>query len=107
MPELPEVEALAHHLRENAVGRTIFRIDVASLSVLKTATPPWTEMHGREITGATRHGKHLDVVAGDLHLVVHLARAGWLRWSHRLPAAPLNPGKAPTSLPAHPAPAPG
>ncbi|WP_410637847.1 Fpg/Nei family DNA glycosylase [Amycolatopsis sp. lyj-346] len=101
MPELPEVEALAHHLRENAVGRTIFRIDVASLSVLKTARPPWTELHGREITGATRHGKHLDVVAGDLHLVVHLARAGWLRWSDGLAAAPLKPGKGPISLRVH------
>jgi formamidopyrimidine-DNA glycosylase len=101
MPELPEVEALAHHLREFAVGHTIFRIDVASLSVLKTATPPWTELHGREITGATRHGKHLDVVAGDLHLVVHLARAGWLRWSDALAPAPLKPGKGPISLRVH------
>ncbi|MFD2471598.1 Fpg/Nei family DNA glycosylase [Amycolatopsis silviterrae] len=101
MPELPEVEALAHHLREHAVGSTVFRIDVASLSVLKTAMPPYTELHGREITGATRHGKHLDVVLGDLHLVVHLARAGWLRWSDGLSPAPLKPGKGPISLRVH------
>jgi len=101
MPELPEVEALAHHLREHAVGKTVYRIDVASLSVLKTAVPPWTALHGREITGATRHGKHLDVVAGDLHLVVHLARAGWLRWSEGLSATPLKPGKGPISLRVH------
>ena len=101
MPELPEVEALAHHLREHAVGKTVYRIDVASLSVLKTAVPPWTDLHGREITGATRHGKHLDVVAGDLHLVVHLARAGWLRWSEGLSATPLKPGKGPISLRVH------
>jgi formamidopyrimidine-DNA glycosylase len=101
MPELPEVEALAHHLRENAVGSTVFRLDVASLSVLKTAIPPYTELHGREITDATRHGKHLDVVLGDLHLVVHLARAGWLRWSDGLSPAPLKPGKGPISLRVH------
>ncbi|WP_116206717.1 Fpg/Nei family DNA glycosylase [Amycolatopsis circi] len=101
MPELPEVEALAHHLREHAVGSTVFRLDVASLSVLKTAVPPYTELHGREITGATRHGKHLDVVLGDLHLVVHLARAGWLRWSDGLSPAPLKPGKGPISLRVH------
>ena len=101
MPELPEVEALAHHLREHAVGKTVYRIDVASLSVLKTAVPPWTALHGREITGATRHGKHLDLVAGDLHLVVHLARAGWLRWSEGLSATPLKPGKGPISLRVH------
>ncbi|MFD9892114.1 Fpg/Nei family DNA glycosylase [Amycolatopsis sp. NPDC059027] len=101
MPELPEVEALAHHLREHAVGATVFRLDVASLSVLKTATPPWTELHGKEVTGATRHGKHLDLVVGDLHLVVHLARAGWLRWSDALSPAPLKPGKGPISLRVH------
>ncbi|MCU1685571.1 MAG: endonuclease [Amycolatopsis sp.] len=101
MPELPEVEALAHHLREHAVGRTVSRIDVASLSVLKTAVPPWTELHGHEVTGAGRFGKHLDLVCGDLHLVTHLARAGWLRWSDALAQTPLKPGKGPISLRVH------
>jgi formamidopyrimidine-DNA glycosylase len=101
VPELPEVEALAHHLREHAVGRTVSRIDVASLSVLKTAVPPWTELHGHEVTGAGRFGKHLDLVCGDLHLVTHLARAGWLRWSDALAQTPLKPGKGPISLRVH------
>jgi formamidopyrimidine-DNA glycosylase len=101
MPELPEVEALAHHLREHAVGRTITRIDVASLSVLKTFDPPYTALHGVEVTGAGRYGKHLDLVCGELHLVTHLARAGWLRWSDALAQAPLKPGKGPISLRVH------
>jgi formamidopyrimidine-DNA glycosylase len=101
MPELPEVEALAHHLREHAVGRTISRIDVASLSVLKTFSPPWTELHGLEVTAAGRHGKHLDLVCGEVHLITHLARAGWLRWSDALAQAPLKPGKGPISLRVH------
>jgi formamidopyrimidine-DNA glycosylase len=101
MPELPEVEALAHHLREHAVGRTITRIDVASLSVLKTFDPPYTALNGVEVTGAGRHGKHLDLVCGELHLVTHLARAGWLRWSDALAQAPLKPGKGPISLRVH------
>jgi formamidopyrimidine-DNA glycosylase len=101
MPELPEVEALAHHLREHAVGRTVRRIDVASMSVLKTFSPQWTELHGREVTGATRHGKHLDLVCGDLHLIVHLARAGWLRWSDGMSATPPKPGKGPLALRVH------
>ncbi|MEU3272088.1 DNA-formamidopyrimidine glycosylase family protein [Saccharomonospora sp. NPDC006951] len=99
MPELPEVEALAHHLREHAVGRTVKRVDVASLSVLKTVTPQWTELNGREVTGAGRHGKHLDLECGDLHLIVHLARAGWLRWSDSLSPTPPKPGgKGPIAL---------
>ena len=102
MPELPEVEALAHHLREHAVGREVHRVDVASLSVLKTVAPAWTELHGRTVTGAGRHGKHLDLDCSGLHLVVHLARAGWLRWSDTLSAAPPKPtGKGPLALRVH------
>ncbi|QQQ76533.1 Fpg/Nei family DNA glycosylase [Saccharothrix sp. 6-C] len=101
MPELPEVEALAHHLREHAVGRRVHRVDVSSLQVLKTFTPPWTELQGREVTGAGRFGKHLDLDCDGLHLVVHLARAGWLRWSEHLSAAPPKPGRGPLALRVH------
>ncbi|KAA2263687.1 Fpg/Nei family DNA glycosylase [Solihabitans fulvus] len=101
MPELPEVEALAHHLREHAVGRTVHRLDLASMSVLKTFDPPWTALHGRAVTGAGRHGKHLDLDCDGLHLVVHLARAGWLRWSDTLSAAPPKPGRGPLALRVH------
>ncbi|MCP2169074.1 DNA-formamidopyrimidine glycosylase family protein [Goodfellowiella coeruleoviolacea] len=101
MPELPEVEALAHHLRENAVGRTVTRVDLASLTVLKTVQPPWTELHGRAVTDADRHGKFLDVVLGDLHLIVHLARAGWLRWSDTLAATPPRQGRGPLAMRVH------
>lgn len=101
MPELPEVEALAHHLREHAVGRTVVRVDVASLSVLKTVSPPWVELHGRAVTAAARHGKHLDLDCDGLHLIVHLARAGWLRWADTLSAAPPRPGKGPLAFRVH------
>ncbi|MCB1266089.1 MAG: Fpg/Nei family DNA glycosylase [Mycobacterium sp.] len=98
MPELPEVEALVDHLRRHAVGATIERVDVASLSALKTFDPPITELHGRTVTAAHRWGKYLGLQAGDLHLITHLSRAGWLRWSDKLTAAPLRPGKGPIAL---------
>ncbi|MER7077574.1 Fpg/Nei family DNA glycosylase [Saccharopolyspora kobensis] len=101
MPELPEIEALAQHLRDNAVGRSVVRVDVASMSVLKTASPPWTELHGRTVTGAARHGKYLDLDCDGLHLVCHLARAGWLRWSDKLSPAPPKPGRGPIALRVH------
>ena len=102
MPELPEVEALAQHLREHGVGRTVTRVDVASLSVLKTVTPPWTDLHGREATAAGRHGKFLDLDCDGLHLIIHLARAGWLRWAEKMAAAPPRPGgKGPLALRVH------
>jgi formamidopyrimidine-DNA glycosylase len=101
MPELPEVEALADHLRRHAVGLPIGRIDVAALSVLKTFDPPLTALHGRAVTAANRWGKYLGLQADDLHLITHLSRAGWLRWSDRLAGAPLKPGKGPIALRVH------
>lgn len=101
MPELPEVEALADHLRRHAVGLTVGRVDVSALSVLKTFDPPVTALAGQEVTGAHRWGKYLGLQAGDLHLITHLSRAGWLRWSDKLAAAPLKPGKGPIALRVH------
>jgi len=101
MPELPEVEALADHLRRHAVGLTVGRVDVSALSVLKTFDPPTTALHGREVTGANRWGKYLGLQAGDLHLITHLSRAGWLRWSDQLAPGPLKPGKGPIALRVH------
>jgi formamidopyrimidine-DNA glycosylase len=101
MPELPEVEALVHHMREHAVGRTVARIDVASLTALKTFDPPPSALHGRTVTGATRYGKFLDLDCDGLHLITHLSRAGWLRWSDTLGATPPKPGKGPLALRVH------
>ncbi|APU12176.1 MULTISPECIES: DNA-formamidopyrimidine glycosylase family protein [Actinoalloteichus] len=101
MPELPEIEAIVHYLREHAVGRTINRVDIASLAALKTAAPPWTELHGRPVRQADRHGKFLDLDCDGLHLVIHLARAGWLRWADVLAAAPPRPGRGPLAVRVH------
>lgn len=101
MPELPEVEALADHLRRHAVGLTVGRVDVSALSVLKTFDPPVSALTGQAVTGANRWGKYLGLQAGDLHLITHLSRAGWLRWSDKLAPAPLKPGKGPIALRVH------
>ncbi len=34
-------------------------------------------------------------------MITHLSRAGWLRWSDKLTAAPLKPGKGPIALRVH------
>jgi formamidopyrimidine-DNA glycosylase len=104
VPELPEVEALAAFLRENAVGRVLTRADLAAVQAIKTFDPPLSSLGGLEITGAGRHGKFLDLDVSGLHLVVHLARAGWLHWRTGLPAAPPKPGKGPLALRVHLAP---
>jgi formamidopyrimidine-DNA glycosylase len=100
VPELPEVEALAAYLRERAAGRRVDRMEISAISALKTYDPPPSAASGREVTGAGRHGKFLDVVlGGDLHLVVHLARAGWLHYRDAFGGtALLKPGKGPIAL---------
>jgi formamidopyrimidine-DNA glycosylase len=101
VPELPEIEALVDHLRRRAVGLTVGRVDVAALSVLKTFDPPISALHGEVVTGAHRWGKYLGLEARRLFLIAHLSRAGWLRWSDKLAAAPLRPGKGPIALRVH------
>ena len=101
MPELPEIEALVDHLRRQAVGLTIGRVDVAALSVLKTFDPPINALHGQVVTRAHRWGKYLGLKVGELFLIAHLSRAGWLRWSDKLATAPLRPGKGPIALRVH------
>jgi DNA-formamidopyrimidine glycosylase len=109
MPELPEVEALAVFLRARAGGRVVARAEAASFAVLKTFDPPLSALAGREITAVGRHGKFLDLTcggpaagaagaAGELHLVMHLARAGWLRWRDDIPDKPVRPGKSPLAF---------
>lgn len=98
------MEALAAGLRDRAAGRLIDRADPAEFSVLKTYDPPLAALHGCTVTTAGRYGKFLDLhaqpVGGGtvLHLVVHLARAGWLHWREGLPEVPPRPGKGPLAF---------
>ncbi len=101
VPELPEVQALVGFLRARAVDRVIARVDVPGIQVLKTYDPPITALAGLPVTGVSRHGKFLDLDVSGLHLVVHLARAGWLQWKQALALAPPRPGKGPLGLRVH------
>ncbi|MBM9505393.1 Fpg/Nei family DNA glycosylase [Actinacidiphila acididurans] len=98
MPELPEVEALARFLDERVTGQIVGRVYPVAVHALKTYDPPVTALEGQAVAGVGRHGKFLDLTVGDAHLVLHLARAGWVRWSEKLPALPPKPGKGPLAL---------
>ncbi|HOI04178.1 MAG TPA: DNA-formamidopyrimidine glycosylase family protein, partial [Dermatophilaceae bacterium] len=97
-PELPEVQALVDFLAERAVGQAVVAVELGSISVLKTYDPPPSALAGGPIDGVHRHGKFLDVDVDGIHLVFHLARAGWLRWSEAIPATVIRPGKSPIAL---------
>lgn len=92
MPELPEVEALALDLAGRLDGRAITKVHVPQFSALKTFDPPISAIEGTLVDGVARHGKFLDIEASGLHLVFHLARAGWIRWKDEVPALPPKPG---------------
>ena len=98
MPELPEVEGIRGFLAERLTGRAFARIELLSFTALKTFAPPLEALLGLEIDAVTRHGKFLDISAQGVHLVFHLARAGWLRWYDRIPAGTPRPGKQPVAL---------
>jgi formamidopyrimidine-DNA glycosylase len=98
MPELPEVEALRGFLSAHLTGHEVVRVLPVAISVLKTYDPPVTAFEGSVVTSVHRHGKFLDLGARDLHLVTHLARAGWLQWRDRLPDGLPRPGKGPLAL---------
>jgi formamidopyrimidine-DNA glycosylase len=98
MPELPEVQALVDFLAERTAGLAVTSVELASFSVLKTFDPPPQALAGSPIDGVSRHGKFLDLDVDGIHLVFHLARAGWLRWSDQLPTTVVRPGKSPIAM---------
>jgi len=91
VPELPEVEALALDLRGRLEDRAIVKVHIAAFSALKTFDPPLQALEGTLVEDVTRHGKFLDISTSGLHLVMHLARAGWVRWRDEVPSTPPKP----------------
>ncbi|GAA1955706.1 Fpg/Nei family DNA glycosylase [Microbacterium aquimaris] len=103
MPEMPEVQGLVDHLDGRAPGLDVTTVAVTNIAALKTYDPPVDVLHGTRITGFARRGKFIDMAVstteGDgLHLVFHLAKAGWLRWYEALPTTVVRPGKSPIAL---------
>ncbi len=89
---MPEVESLARWLDGRTAGLTIDRADILAISALKTYDPPLDALKTRVVRSWGRAGKFLlcATVPGaasaatadpEIYLAVHLARAGWLRWS--------------------------
>lgn len=103
MPEIPEVEALAEALSARTVGHRISRVALADLASLKTFEPPLGALQGATVQDISRRGKfivwELVTVDGEqLFLVIHLSRAGWIRWVASPSATPPKPGRGPLAL---------
>lgn len=98
MPELPQVEALCGFLDERLRGRAVAGVQLVDFSALKTYAPPLDAIVGAEVAGVHRHGKFLDLDLQGTHMVVHLARGGWVVWKDEQPTKPARPGRGPLSL---------
>ncbi|HEV7167381.1 MAG TPA: DNA-formamidopyrimidine glycosylase family protein [Micrococcaceae bacterium] len=120
MPELPEVAGLGRFLEKELLSAVLEKLQITSFAVLKTASPSYAELQGRRLKAVRRHGKFVDLDFSDsdpasddgaggavtadgrsmsddggLHLVFHLAKAGWVRYSASPSDAPLKAGKGP------------
>ncbi len=98
MPEMPEVEALRRWLEPRLSGTSFERVEIASLSALKTVALAPSALLGLEIERVERRGKFLAMGQEGAWLVFHLARAGWLRWYDAVPVTLARPGKSPLAL---------
>ena len=90
--------ALAAFLDERMTGRVVERVEVAAVSALKTFEPAPDALVGCRVRQVTRRGKFLIVSTDGPHLVLHLARAGWIRWREGAAPARAKPGRGPLAL---------
>jgi formamidopyrimidine-DNA glycosylase len=95
---MPEVEALRRWLEPRLTETSFERVELASLSALKTVALAPTALLGLDILRVERRGKFLAIGQDGAWIVFHLARAGWLRWYETVPATLARPGKSPLAL---------
>ncbi|MDO5697921.1 MAG: DNA-formamidopyrimidine glycosylase family protein [Dermatophilus congolensis] len=98
MPELPEVDALASFLDERLRDLAVTGVQLGSVAVLKTYDPVPDALAGSLVVAVRRHGKFVDIDCDGLHLVFHLAKAGWLTWAETAKTTRLRPGRGAVAL---------
>jgi len=100
MPELPDITAYLTALEPRIVGKTLERVRLQSVFVLRTADPPIAAVEGRTVGELRRIGKRIAIGLDDalvqnqekIWLVLHLMIAGRLHW--RPPQAKLSSRQA-------------
>ena len=81
MPELPDISAYIKALEARIGGRTLERVRVGSVFLLRTADPPLSAAEGKTVRELRRVGKRIAIGVDDhIWLVLHLMIAGRLHW---------------------------
>jgi len=100
VPELPDLTVYLEALEARVVGQRLERVQLASISLLRSIDPPLAEFSGREVVGLRRLGKRLVFCfEGELFLLLHLMIAGRLRWKARGAKPPGRIGHAAFAFP--------
>lgn len=92
MPELPDVELYVSRLKEIVLGQPLEKIQLVSMFLLRTVTPPPSDLVGRKVSDIFRMGKRVVFAfeGADDFLVIHLMIAGRFLWR---PVGSKLPGK--------------
>jgi formamidopyrimidine-DNA glycosylase len=91
MPELPDITIYVEALHQRLQNQPLLGTRIASPFVVRSVTPPLTELSGNQVRSIRRLGKQIVLcLEKDYFLVLHLMIAGRLQW--KAPRAPI-PGK--------------
>src|SRR5215470_13800012 len=81
MPELPDITAYIEALQTRVVDHVLERVRLFSPFVLRSVSPPVSQVEGRRVVGLRRLGKQIVFcLDGDFFVVVHLMIAGRFQW---------------------------
>ena len=81
MPELPDITIYIEALERKVLGKPLERLRTASPFLLRTVTPPLSQLVGRKVIELRRIGKRIAFgFEQELWLVLHLMIAGRLHW---------------------------
>ena len=95
MPELPDIVVYIEAMERFIGGRTLEKVRVRSISLLRTYDPPIGNVEGRRITGFRRMGKRIVwELEDDLFMVFHLMVSGRFHWKKKAMAVPKKVGHA-------------
>jgi formamidopyrimidine-DNA glycosylase len=100
MPELPDIVVYVEALSSRITGETLDRVRLASPFLLRSVTPPITEVEGKAVVELRRLGKRIVIgLQDELFLVLHLMIAGRLHWKPRTAKVPGKVGLAAFDFP--------
>lgn len=87
MPELPDIDVYIATLDAQLDGKTLFRTRIRNPFLVRSVSPPLSEVHGQKLVSMRRIGKRIAMgFDNELWLVLHLMIAGRLHWRAKRPS---------------------